>query len=367
MSTWQIVRDGERVELAGELRIADAAPIWRKLGEAVEPPAEHLDLDLHNAKLVDGAIMSLLVDTRAALVARGTQSEIVGAPERIEPLVHLYRGDQPPDIAVEVEHAPASAIGMLGGAVVRAAGRLRSLLVFAVQLVGSLVADLRRINWRAVPHLVERAGTDGIPIVVLLNFLVGFVMAYQSTRELQSFGANIYVADIVGVAVTRELGPLVTAIIVAGRSGAAYAAELGTMRVSEEIDALRVMGFAPISYLVAPRTIALAIATPVLAMLGAVAGVVGGMIVAAVSLGITAHAYVTEMQTIVELSDVWTGLVKSAAFGIAIAFIGCRQGLSARGAASGVGRSTTATVVSCLFAIVVLDTLFTMLFRELGV
>ena len=366
VSTWQIVRDGECIELAGELRIADAAQIWQTLGAVAEPPGDHLDLDLHGVELVDGAIMSLLVDTRSALAARGTRPEIIGAPPRVAPLVHLYGGDQPP-VTEEVIEARTSIIAQLGGAVEQIGRRLRELLVFAGQLTGSLFGDVRHVNWRAVPHLVERAGTDGIPIVIVLDFLVGFVMAYQSAVQLKLFGANIYVADLVGIAVTRELAPLMTAIIIAGRSGAAYAAELGTMRVSEEIDALRTMGFRPISYLVTPRTITLAIVAPVLTLLGAVAGVLGGMVVGAMSLGVTPHGYFAELQTILDLSDVWTGLVKSVGFGIAIAFIGCRQGLSARGAAQGVGRSTTSTVVACLFAIVVIDTLFTVVFRGFGV
>lgn len=366
MSSWEIVRSGERVVVGGELRIGDAAPIWHRLGEAVAAPGEHLDFDLRDAQLVDGAIMSLLVDLRASLVAHGTLSEIVGAPDRVEPIVHLYRGDQPPEPAPAPPRHRYSPISAVGGYALRVAAKTRSLVRFTAHVLGAAIADVRQINWRSIPGLVERAGTDGIPIVLVLTFLVGFVMGYQSMRQLQNYGASIYVADVVGVSVTRELAPLMTAIIVAGRSGAAYAAELGTMCVSEEIDALRTMGISPVSYLVVPRTIALAVAAPVLTLLGSVSGVTGGLVVAVTSLGITPHAYVAELRTIVEASDVWTGVVKSVAFGIAIAFIGCRQGLAARSGASGVGRSTTSTVVSCLFAIVVIDTLFTMLFRELG-
>ncbi len=361
---WQIERSGERLALAGDLRITDAASIWNKLGHLAQAPGDRLDLDLHAVQFVDGAIMSLLVALRASLIAHGTHSEIIGAAPRIEPLVHLYRGDQTPELPRPVAPRAFSPLVWVGELATRAARDLRALVEFAARLIGAVIADLRRINWRAVPGLLERAGTDGIPIVIVLDFLVGFVMAYQSTAQLKMYGANLYVADVVGVSVTRELAPLMTAIIIAGRSGAAYAAELGTMRVSEEIDALRMMGFSPLSFLVVPRTLALAVAAPMLTVLGDVAGIVGGMIVAKASLGVTPHAYIAEMRDIVVVSDVWTGLVKSAGFGIAIAFIGCRHGLSARSGASGVGRSTTATVVACLFAIVVIDTLFTVLFRE---
>ncbi|MBZ0236339.1 MAG: ABC transporter permease [Deltaproteobacteria bacterium] len=220
---------------------------------------------------------------------------------------------------------------------------------------------------RGLPLLVARAGTDAIPIVLVLNLLAGFVMAYQATRPLELYGANVFVADIVGISVTRELAPLMTAIIIAGRSGAGYAAELGTMRVSEEIDALRTMGFDPLAFLVLPRIATLAIVAPLLTLMGETVGVLGGVGVAVASLDLTPEAYLYELRTAVVVSDIWTGLVKSTAFGMAIAVIGCRQGLITRGAAAGVGQSTTRTVVQALFAIVVLDTMFTMFFRVVGV
>ena len=188
-----------------------------------------------------------------------------------------------------------------------------------------------------VPSLAERAGVDGVPIVLLLNFLVGFVMAFQSARQLKLYGANVYVADVVGISVTRELAPLMTAIIMSGRSGAAFAAELGSMRVSEEIDALRTMGFAPAPYLILPRMVALAMVAPVLTLLADIVGVTGGMAVGVSSLDVSARGYLAELRTAVVASDVWTGLVKSVAFGTAIGFIGCEQGFSTRGAAEGVG------------------------------
>jgi phospholipid/cholesterol/gamma-HCH transport system permease protein len=365
VTSWQIERRDDRIELGGTLRLADAAPIWRQLARLAAKPGRHLDLDLRRAELVDGAVMALLVDVRAQLLAVGATSEIVNAPAHIAPLVELYRGAEPPPPVVEPPHR--SPIAQVGELAERATRRARELVTFAGELVASLVGDLRHVHWRSLPGLAERAGTDGIPIVALLDFLVGFVIAYQSMRQLKTYGANIYIADLVGVSVTRELAPLMTAIIVAGRSGAAFAAEIGTMRVSEEIDALRTMGFSPTSYLAVPRILALALVAPVLTLVGDVVGVTGGLVVGVTSLGLTAHGYMAELRDIVVFSDVWTGLVKSVAFGIAIAFIGCRHGLSARGAASGVGRSTTATVVSCLFAIVVIDTLFTVIFRELAV
>lgn len=344
--------------------MADAAAIWHQLRLFVAAARDRLDIHLDRARAVDGAVMALLVDVRASLDARGIRCEIVGGPPLVRELVHLYGGDQPVEVRPVLPRA--NAIARVGAALERVAKRGVALVSFAGELVLSIGRAIRRpssANLRELPVLVARAGTDGALIVLILNFLVGFVMAFQATRPLEQYGANLFVADIVGISVTRELAPLMTAVIIAGRSGAAFAAELGTMRVSEEIDALRTMGISPVGHLVLPRILALAIVAPVLTLFGDVIGVFGGAVVGATSLDVTPRAYLAELRLVLLPSDVWTGLVKSVAFGSLIAFIGCHQGLSARGAASGVGRSTTTTVVVCLFTIVIVDTLFTLLFQ----
>ena len=363
VSSWTIVRSEGRLAIAGELRLAQGTRIWRALRAQTTRPGPSIDLDLSGATAIDGAVMALIVELRAVLVARGVRCEIIGASTALAPIVHLYGGDRPPGRAPITAHEHG--LELLGAATERFGHRLRELVDFAGELVAAIALILRRpssVNWRALPSLLERAGADGVPIVLLLDFLVGFVTAYQATRELKLFGANIYIADIVGISLTRELVPLMTAIIMSGRSGAAFAAELGTMRVSEEIDALRTMGFAPVPYLVVPRVWALALVAPILTLLGDVIGIAGGLIVAVSRLEVTPSAFFGRMHDALYAADVWTGLAKSVAFGVAIALIGCQQGLTTRGAASGVGRGTTATVVYCLFTIVVLDTIFTMLF-----
>jgi phospholipid/cholesterol/gamma-HCH transport system permease protein len=364
VTAWQIQRNDDRLELTGRLDVADAPAIWRTLQRQASGARARLDLDLSRADAVDGAIMPLLVELRATLAARGVASELVGAPPALRPIVHLYGGDRPPLVRAQPVRRAMSV--RAEAAISRLGQRMHDLIVFAGELSGALVRALRHprsANPRHLPALVARAGSDGIPVVLVLNFLAGFVMAYQSTRQLELYGANIFVADVVGISLTRELAPLMTAIIIAGRSGAGYAAELGTMRVSEEIDALRTMGFDPLGHLVLPRVAALVIVAPLLTVIGMVVGVLGGLGVAAASLDLTPGAYLNELRTALVLSDVWTGLIKSIAFALAVAVIGCEQGLATRGAAAGVGRSTTTTVVLCLFAIVVLDTVFTMLFR----
>lgn len=364
MSSWRVVRDGARIVIDGELRIGDGAGIWRELSTASAKPEQRLDLDITGATVIDGAMMALLVERRTMLIRRGVACEIVGANEGLQSVVHLLHGDEVPPRAT-VEETP-NVVVRLGAATAKLGRSIRIAVMFLGELVASMGGIVRhpaRMDKRGLPALVVQAGLDGLPIVLLLNFLVGFVMAFQSMAYLKLYGASPFVADIVGISVTRELGPLMTAVIITGRSGAAYAAELGTMRVNEEIDALQVMGIRPVSYLVVPRILALTLIAPALTLLSDLVGLAGGLIVGVRSLGLTPYGYLSELRSILVSADVWTGLVKSAVFGAAIGFISCRNGLATSGSASEVGRSTTTTVVQSLFAIVLLDTLLTILFR----
>jgi len=364
-SAFEIDRRAGAVRLAGDLRMVDAATVWKALRSvAARTGEERIDIDLSDARVVDGAIMSLLVEHRAALAARGIRCDIVGASERVQPLVHLYRGDEPARALSPSARMPL--LERVGRLTVAAWGGTTRYAAFIGELVASTFGAVRRpstSNVRGIFPLAERAGMDGVPIVLLLNFLVGVVMAYQSSEQLRRYGANIYVADVVGISVTRELSPLMTAVIMSGRSGASFAAELGTMKVSEEIDALRTLGFSPTRYLILPRIIALSLVAPVLTLFGDVVGVLGGAIVGLTNLDVSFGGYFAELETAVFAKEVWTGLVKSVAFGAAIAIIGCQQGFATSGGAAGVGRRTTSTVVICLFTIVILDTLLTIFFR----
>ena len=239
-------------------------------------------------------------------------------------------------------------LGFLGTCVLAALGLLR---------------EPRTANWKAIPSIMVRAGTDAVPIVVLINFLVGFVMGFQGAVQLKQFGANIFVADLVGLSVTRELGPLMTAIIVCGRSGAAFAAELGTMKVSEEIDALRTLGFGPVRYLVLPRAIGLMLVMPFLTLFADLVGVLGGLAVGLVSLDLTITGYFIETKKAIAFWDVGSGLLKSVVFALAIAVISCQRGFATTGGAEGVGRQTTASVVSILFSLILIDATFTVFFH----
>lgn len=361
-------RDGT-VRIAGDVRMEDAPAFWRALREALhDVEGTSLELDLGGVRTLTGGAAALVTAARADLLARGVKAEIVGVPQHLAPLVDLYGGSAPPP--KPTRRKPESAIAQVGRVTLAWAAELKNVVAFFGEMLlaaSALVRRPRSGHWKEVPPLIERAGADAVPIVALINFLVGFVMAYQSAKQLQMFGANIYVADLVGIAMTRELAPLMTAIIVCGRSGAAFAAEIGTMKVGEEIDALRTFGLRPFAWIVVPRVLALLFVVPVLTLVADVVGVLGGLVVAVTSLDLTVAGYLIETKTSVVLWDVQTGIVKSIAFAIAIALIACQQGFSTSGGAEGVGRRTTSTVVICLFVLVLIDALFTMVFRTLGI
>ncbi len=365
---YELQCDGDRVRLIGDLRMHDAAAIWRDIRKVVDDSTGTVVFDLSSVPTADGSVVALLVEIRAELAARGVTAEIVGANERVETIVDLYSGHEA--FAKRKRRRPEGTIAQLGRATLEASAEAKAILHFLGSMVlaaGTLVRHPRAGNWKDVAPLCETGGANAVPIVLLINFLVGFVMAFQSAQQLEMFGANVYVADLVGISVTRELAPLMTAIIVCGRSGAAFAAELGSMKVNEEIDALLTLGLTPFGWLVVPRVVALVLVVPALTLIADFVGVAGGMLVGVMDLGLTAQGYIVETLAAVQAWDVITGLLKSLVFATAIALIACQQGFSATGGAEGVGRRTTSTVVTSLFAIVVLDALLTVVFRAFDI
>jgi phospholipid/cholesterol/gamma-HCH transport system permease protein len=205
---------------------------------------------------------------------------------------------------------------------------------------------------------MEKTGVDAIPIVGLISFLLGLVMAFTSSIQLKQFGANIYVAALVVFAMVSELGPIMTAIIVAGRSGSAYAAVIGTMRISEEIDALFSMGFQPTLFLAVPRIIASVIVVPILTLFADIFAVAGGLVVGVFMLDLTPSTYIAKTLETLTLFEVMWGFMKSVVFALIIAWIGCLRGFETRGGAASVGNAATSAVVSSIFLIILFDSFF---------
>jgi phospholipid/cholesterol/gamma-HCH transport system permease protein len=352
---------------AGRLSFRDLYESWSEVRGLLRTHPTNVRFDLSRVEALDGGATALLLQLKSEVLAKGAEADIVGAEGRVRAMLDLY-GHHAPRPHLQ---GPPPHIGILDQI-----GR-ETLTVFndtnTLDFIGDVVVagaqaarKPRSVNWGDVARLMERAGADGMPIVLLISFLVGLVTAFQAAVQLKQFGANIFVADLVALSITRELGPLMTAIIVAGRSGAAFSAELGTMKVSEEIDALRTLGLDPYLYLVFPRVTALVLVMPLLTLLADLVGILGGLLVALYGLDLTVNSYLLESQKALNLWDVGSGVLKSVVFAFSVALIACQRGLATSGGAEGVGRSTTSAVVTSLFALVVLDAIFTVLFNVFG-
>ena len=328
----------------------------------------HVLADLSGLNTIDSAGIATLAECAASaaqrhgtFAARGATGTIRDALARTPaPRVSSGKDDQLRRI---------SRFERWGAAMLATAAATRDLLqLLADTLYWGLVAPLRGRfpPPGAISTQALRIGADALPIVSLLGFLLGLTVGFQAAHQLQQFGANIYLANFVGVSIVRELGPLLTAIIVAGRSGSAIAAELGTMVVGEEIDALRAMGIEPVRFLVVPRVFAITVTQPLLTVYSNAVGLLGGFMIGTLFLDLSPVAYLNQTLIALKLSDLLIGLCKSLCFAWVIVFTGCHCGLRIRGGAVGVGRATTTSVVAGIFAIIVVDSTFTTLTTVLG-
>lgn len=226
----------------------------------------------------------------------------------------------------------------------------------------SLLTHVHQMRWRVLLHNLQVDGLNALPIIGLLSFLMGIVIAYQGAEQLKTFGANIFIVDLVGLSLLREIAPLLTAILVAGRSGSAYTAQIGTMTVTEELDALRSLGISPMSLLVIPRAIALIIALPLLTVFADAVGVFGGMLIALSQLGVTFTEFLNRFEYAIVLRHYLIGIGKTPVFAMIIALVGCYQGFQVFGGVDSVGRHTTISVVQAIFLVIVTDAFFSILF-----
>ena len=254
--------------------------------------------------------------------------------------------------------AIAASLGRGGGWALDALGLVGSLATLGLSALRSLSKSLARaqpLRARAIAAQMLEAGNRSLPLVGLISALIGMILALQSAYQLRQFGAVTLIADLVAISVTRELAPLLAAIVVAGRVGSAIAAELGTMRVSEEIDALTVMGIDPISFLVVPRVLGLVVTLPCLTAFSDALGILGGFAVATLGLGLAPVPYLRASLDALVLEDIFGGLLKAACFALVIALVGCQRGLTVRGGPEQVGRATTSAVVTSILLVIVVD------------
>jgi phospholipid/cholesterol/gamma-HCH transport system permease protein len=356
---------GGEVRCSGSWTVDQIDRVEQRLPGLAWPAGDVLVLDCSAVVALDTAGTWLLHATAQALERQGRAVELRLRPEH-QALLELVSA------RVVVTPPPAERTSLrrqVGRWALESLDQALSMFAFMGETAMAAARSLARpsrIRWRAVLQAIQTAGFDALPIVGLLAALMGLVIAYQGAFQLARYGANIFVADLVGLAMLRELGPLLTAIVVAGRSGSAWAAQIGTMKVTEEIDALRTVGIAPIELLVLPKLLALSIALPLLTVFADALGIAGGMIMGRAELGVSFEDFVDRLSQAVRLKDYLVGVGKAPVFAAVIAMVGCHQGFQADGDAESVGRRTTVSVVQSIFAIIVVDALFSVVFSLLG-
>ncbi|WP_226801647.1 MlaE family ABC transporter permease [Alkalilimnicola sp. S0819] len=346
----------------GEWRAPLLHSVERQLGE-LGAQAGEWTVDARDTRALDSAGALLLLKLRQHLGG----AELRLHPEQSRLLALLQ--------TVEPEQAPAETPGPgllehLGRATVTVARESAALLQFIGESAADSLPRLLRphtLRWRQITNDIHRAGLDALPIVGLLVFLMGVVIAYQGGGPLQDYGANIYLVDLLSITMLREMAPLVTAIVVAGRTGSAYAAQLGTMKITDEVDALRSLGITPTEMLVLPKFIALLIALPLLTVFADLLGLIGGMLVAQAWFDIAYREFLGRLPVALDHSAYWVGIIKAPIFAAIIVTVGCFNGLRVNGSAEEVGRGTTRSVVQAIFLVIVTDALFSVLFRTLGI
>ncbi|HET9485586.1 MAG TPA: ABC transporter permease [Xanthomonadales bacterium] len=357
--------DGEAVRLHGRWTVDNAAAIDRA-PRATRHGAGRIDASALEALDSAGALMLLrLAGDDAAALAR-----FDGLDPRKRAL--LERVAQSSELAPRDGASPMGLPDLLahiGSAMLEAARQGRRLVAF-LGLVLETAARLapRPARWRytASVHHLEQTGLDAVPIVALLSFLVGAVVAYLAATVLDDFGAGVYTVELIGYAFLREFGPLLAAILVAGRSGSAFTAQIGAMKNREELDAMRALGLDPIELLVLPRLVALLIALPILGLVGMLAGILGGLVACGASLDISPSLYLARMSDAIDVQHFWVGIAKTPVFAFVIALVGCLEGMKVSGSAESVGEHTTSSVVQSIFLVILFDALFAVYFQQAG-
>jgi len=355
------------IAIAGRLDSKTTGKIWREAVRILERASTtRIVVDGSRIDYCDGSGIALFVELCRRQQRAGRELEIRGLQNESQRLLDQFDPNEFQEPQIE---KAAGFLEEIGQTTVRVWEDTRALVTFVGELGVALVLALfnpRQVRWKDVLLVAETAGVNAFPIIALISFLIGLIMAFQSAIPMRQFGAEIFVANLIGLSMLRELGPLMTAIILAGRSGSAFAAELGTMKVNEELDALTTMGLDPVHFLVVPRVISAVLMTPLLALFADLLGLVGGAVVL-LSLGFPLITYINQVLSAVTFGDLLGGLVKSFVFGILVAGIGCLRGLQTGTGASAVGESTTRAVVTGLLFIIITDGIFSVAYYYLGI
>ncbi|MEL7198901.1 MAG: ABC transporter permease [Pseudomonadota bacterium] len=353
---------GTQLALQGALLVSSVGPLERQLHDV---NATFSTIDLSGVHEIDTVGAWL-----ACRFASDHNAQITGADERAQRLLHAVESaaneaDIVPARVSVWERVPRA----LGEQVFEARDGLAGVVSFLGAILtgfASLMRNPLRFPMRPLIRQMELVGVAALPIIGLMSFLIGIVIAQQGAVQLAQFGAETLTINLVGRITLRELGVLMTAIMVAGRSGSAFAAQIGTMRLTEEVDAMRTIGISPVERLVIPRILACTFMMVLLGFYASMMGILGGAVIGQFSLGIPFFTFLERIQEVVPLHDLWVGLVKAPVFGLIVGLAGCYHGMQVKGNSEEVGKRTTMAVVSAIFAVIVLDAFFAVFFTEVG-
>ena len=367
------VAAGDEVKFAGAG--AWTAQNARRLEAEVEGAARRhsgarrMAVDMGGVERLDTFGAWLLERLVRAFAARGCQTQVVGLKEDYRALMDELHAVKLEQIDTKHPGQMTYALNSIGSSIVSVGASFGAI----VNMLGALVVTFlrvipspRRFRFTSLVHQLDNVGWRAVPIVLLITFLIGCIIAQQGIFHFRKFGADIYVVDMVGILVLREIGVLIVCIMVAGRSGSAYTAELGSMKMREEIDALRTMGLDPIEVLILPRILALIIGVPILTFLGSMAALYGGGLVCWLYGGIDPDIYLQRLREAISLDTFKVGMIKAPFMALVIGLVACVEGLAVKGSAESLGLQTTASVVEAIFLVIVLDGFFAIFFASIG-
>ncbi|WP_380872826.1 sulfate transporter [Sphingomonas sp. DBB INV C78] len=356
------VDDQGVLRFSGELTLPRLRDLPDRLDTLADPPAR---IDLSGVGRID-TVGAWLVHK----LARDSGAQLEGASKDAALLIdQVAQADQPVQVRPDYVFPLARVLAQIGRSTMTAWHTLLGLIGFfgAICIAfASVIRHPRRFRGNAVTRQFEVVGVDALGIIGLMSFLIGIVIAQQGAVQLRQFGAEVFTINLIGRITLRELGVLMTAIMVAGRSGSAFAAQLGSMKLAEEVDAMRTIGVSPMEALVLPRVLATVVLMPLLGFYASLVAIIGGGILCWISLDIPPATYIQRMREVVPMTDLWVGLIKAPVFGAIVAMAGCFQGMQVKGNAEEVGLRTTAAVVQAIFLVIVLDAFFAVFFSSIG-
>ncbi len=337
--------------------------VWRKGGRLPEQITVQVTVDAW-----DSSLLALLRRLQRLASEQKVTLDLLDLPDGVERLLEMAAS--PSTQATEADkpdYGWVSRVGLSGQSVARAVANSCTFVGEVVQAMGRLFAGKARMRMVDFWMALQQCGPGALPIVALIAILIGLILAFVGAVQLEAFGAQLYIANMVSIGMTREMGALMTAVIMAGRTGAAYAAEIGSMQANEEIDALKTFGFPPLEFLILPRLLALLVSMPILTVFADILGIFGGFVIGSGLFDISATQYINQSLEMLTLTDFLIGLFKSLVFAVLIGLIGCYYGLSCGRNAQAVGQATTNAVVSIIVALVVSDALITLICTQLGI